>query len=368
MKMTTIALLSAALLAFVSGCGKSEPQAQRVLPLVKVGAARQNVPFANALKVQGTIRTKNSATVSARMPGTIDAILIEEGASVEKGAALFRVDQENLANAVRVAQDDQKLAAAKLAQAKAQNEKATLDSVRMKRLFDSKAVTKDQWEKADVASKMSAAALEATQAAVTKAQTALSIAQKNLADSEVCAPFAGVITHKYKDAGDYVGPGVPVFAMDDPNVYELSLVLNAARYADVVEGMTEIILAGTTNAVKVTYKAPRVNPVTRTFEIRAAIAKSAALAPGMIVDCEVIFGRRVAQGVPTTAVAPRGGSEALFKVVKGKVVRVPVETGWTTDGWLEIRAPKLAETDEIILEGMLLVNEGDEVRTCHVSE
>jgi hypothetical protein len=49
--------------------------------------------------------------------------------------------------------------------------------------------------------------------------------------------------------------------------------------------------------------------------------------------------------------------------VDGKAVRIAVETGLETDGWREIVRPALEPDKKIILEGMLLVNEGDEVRT-----
>ena len=61
------------------------------------------------------------------------------------------------------------------------------------------------------------------------------------------------------------------------------------------------------------------------------------------------------------------GSEAIFAVVEGKAVRIAVETGFETDGWREIVRPVLGPEKKIILEGMLLVNEGDEVRTQDVS-
>ena len=73
------------------------------------------------------------------------------------------------------------------------------------------------------------------------------------------------------------------------------------------------------------------------------------------------------QGVPSSAVANRGGSEAVFVVEDGKAVRIAVEAGLETDGWREIVRPVLGPEKKIILEGMLLVNEGDEVRTQDVS-
>ena len=65
--------------------------------------------------------------------------------------------------------------------------------------------------------------------------------------------------------------------------------------------------------------------------------------------------------------ADRGGSESVFAVVDGQAVRIAVETGFETDGWREIVRPVLGPGKKIILEGMLLVNEGDEVRTQDVS-
>lgn len=368
MKTKSILGLAAGVLLATGGCDKAAPEPVETRPLVKVGHVRRDVPFSDELGVQGTVRTKNSATVSARIPGAIDAILAEEGAHVKKGTPLFRVDRENLDNAVRAATDDLRLAKAQLEQARVQNEKASLDAARMKRLFASGAVTKDQWERADVAAKTAAAAAEAGQAGVTKAESGLAVARKNLSDSTVSAPFDGVLTHKYKDAGDYVGPGVPVFALDDPTTLEASFALNAAHYGAVTVGRTEILLQETNGVVRtapVSYKSPRVDPATRTFEVRTLLPSGTAYAPGMLVDGRVIFVRRKGQAVPATAVALRGGKESVFMVVDGKVVRVAVEAGLEQDGWREILSPRLADADALIVEGMLLVNEGDEVRIRH---
>ena len=310
-------------------------------PLVKVGAVTNGVRFVESLRVQGSVRAKNSAVISARLPGAIDAMTADEGDTVKAGQALFKVDQVNLANAVALA--------------KAADIKAQLDATRMARLVKDGAVTKDMFEKADVMAKSTA--------------LKLAVAEKNLSDSEVRAPFDGIITRKHKHAGDYVGPGVSVFTMEDPSVYEICLSLNAAQYAKVKVGETKISITSqtsqTSQTLPVTYKSPSVNPATRTFEIRAVVPKSDALASGMIVDCDVILAERNSQALPSTAVALRGGGNCVFKVADGKVVRVGVTAGASANGLTEILAPRSAPGDAIITEGMLLVNEGEEVR--HVS-
>ena len=357
-------------LAVATGCSEQVAERPETRPLVRVGAARQGVTFVDALRVQGAVRAKDEAGVSARIPGTIDAVFVDEGARVKKGDALFQVDRQNLENAVRAAKDDLAMAKANLAQAEATVGKANLDSDRMARLFDGAAVTKDALEKAQVAAKSASAAFEAAQATVTKAETGLAVAEKNLSDSCVRAPYDAIVTRKHQNVGDYVGPGRCVFDVENPSVYEISFSLNAAHFARVKPGETTVRLERPLAGVRdlaITYRAPTVNAVTRTFAVRAQRPRTADVAAGMLLDGEIVFASHTGQGVPSSAVADRGGSDSVFEVVDGKAVRIAVEAGLETDGWREIVRPALGSDRKIILEGMLLVNEGDEVRTQDVS-
>ena len=227
----------------VAGCSEQVVERAETRPLVRVGTARQGVTFVDALRVQGTVRAKDAAGVSARIPGTLDAVFADEGDRVKKGSALFQVDRQNLENAVRAAKDDLAMAKAKLAQAEVTVGKAKMDAERMERLFAGSAVTKDALEKAQVAAKSAAAALEAAQATVTKAETGLAVAEKNLSDSCVRAPYDAIVTRKHRNVGDYVGPGVCVFSVENPSVYEVSFSLNAAHFARVKPGKTTVRLA-----------------------------------------------------------------------------------------------------------------------------
>ena len=349
-----------------AGCSEQIAEIPETRPLVRVGTVRQGMTFVDALRVQGSVRAKDAAVVSARIPGTLDAVFVDEGARVKKGDPLFQVDRQNLENAVRAAKDDLAMAKAKLAQAEATIGKAKLDADRMARLFAGAAVTKDALEKAQVAAKSATAAFEAAQATVTKAETGLAVSEKNLSDSCVRAPYDAIVIRKHRNVGDYVGPGVCVFQVENPSVYEVSFSLNAAHFARVKPGKTSVRLDRPLAGVRdllLTYRAPTVNPVTRTFEVRAQLPRTEDVAAGMLLDGEIVFASHTGQGVPASAVADRGGSDAVFAVVDGKAVRIAVEVGLETDGWREIVRPALGPEKKIILEGMLLVNEGDEVRT-----
>jgi len=379
MKQAMIGVWMMAAFVALTGCRKprkTEAFAPDLRPLVRVGFVTPSFAFMDGARVQGTVRTKYSASVAARVAGTIDAVMVEEGESVKAGQPLFQVDKVTLENRARMAEDDLNVVKALLLEAEAAQreadaslEKATVDAKRMASLFASaKAVTKDAWEKAELQRKLASAAHERAQAAVAsaktriaQAETALIVARKNLSDSLGVAPFDGVITRKVMDRGDFAGVGNAVFEMDDPRIYEVSFSMNAEYYERVAVGETRVRFDGGAE-VRVTYKAPSVHPVTRTFELRATVDRTPDLAPGMIRDAWVVFRQYDAPALPATAVGLRGGTNVAFVVRDGKVVAVPVDLGLLWQKYAEVRNPDALRDAEIVVEGMLLLDEGDGVR------
>ena len=311
------------------------------VPLVTVCRVQKGVVFEDTAFAQGTVRTKESATVAARVPGTVDELLVAEGATVTKGDVLFRVDHANLENAVKLAE--------------VSDLKASLDYRRMTRLVAEGAVTRDAFERAEVQAK--SAALQ------------LAVARKNLADSEVRAPFDGVVTEKKRDMGDFVAPGAPVLKMDNTSAYEIRFALNASDYGKVKVGETRVRLAAATgadgaptNGFPIVYKSPSVNPATRTFEIRIAVPKTDDLAPGMIRDATVVFAHTVSDALPAAAVKPLNGTNCVAVVRDGRLALLPVAAGVERNGLRAVRGVPPAA--EVVAAALLLFNEGDEVRVA----
>ena len=362
MNVNQIATCVLAVLA-LAGCERARtaapdgqaPGAADMRPRVRVCSPALRT-FSDTASVQGTVRAKTTAAVAARVPGVIDALLAAEGEKVESGAPLFQVDRVNLENAVRAAEDDIRLAKASIAQAEAADEKARTDLARMERLAKAGAITVDAAEKAQLGAKSSSAQLLAAKAQLAKAETGLQVAKKNLADSKVCAPFAGTITRKMKDVGDYAAPGVPVFLMEDNESCEVRFALDASRYAAIKEGKTQI------GDGKVAWKSPTVDPATRTFEVRTVVPRSDTIRPGMLVTAKVVFSSFDAPALPASAVNPMpDGKSAVFAVEGGKVVRRNVTVRAESDGWCAIGEGELKPGVKVVAEGMLLLHEGDEV-------
>lgn len=380
--MHSILFPACSLIILAAGCTRSEGPAASEAPAdtrprVRVCALTEGVTFEDTAVVQGSVRTKFTAAVASRLAGTVDEVLADEGDTVAAGTPLFQVDRVNLENRVAIARDDQAVAAAALeeakaavAEAEAAHDKAKTDEARYSRLYnDSASVTKDAWEKAQLQLRTAAAALARAQAAVATAEakiqqaaTALRIAEKNLADSRVPAPFDGIVTAKLHDRGDFVSAGTPVFTLDDPRVREACFTLTADRYADVAVGRTQVRTSfGQT--LPVTYKSPTVSPASRTFEIRVTLAPDPAIAPGMLCGGEVVFASRTGAGVPASAMVLRDGRQTVYTVDSDGVVQaVPVAKGASADGLTEVLDPAPLQGAAIVAEGMLLLNPGDRVK------
>ena len=70
------------LVLVAAGCSEQVVERPETRPLVRVGAARQGVTFVDALRVQGAVRAKDAAGVSARIPGTLDAVFVDFKSSI----------------------------------------------------------------------------------------------------------------------------------------------------------------------------------------------------------------------------------------------------------------------------------------------
>ena len=117
---SVLPILGLCSLLLATGCQKEEAAQQADnRPRVKVCELTPELTFEDVAVVQGSIRTKYTAAVASRLPGTIDEVLADEGDTVKAGQPLFQVDRVNLENQVAIAKDDQAVARAAKAEAEA---------------------------------------------------------------------------------------------------------------------------------------------------------------------------------------------------------------------------------------------------------
>jgi HlyD family secretion protein len=235
-----------------------------------------------ALDASGTVEATD-AQLGFQVAGRIDTILVHEGDAVRAGQLLARLDQTELKARRQQAQAQLEAARALLtellrgsrsqevqqgrdAQAAANQRLADAqrDLDRTRRLFDGGAVSREALDKAqlafDVAQSQHDQAAQALQllevgprperiaaqrAAVASAEAAVRQTDALLANSEIRAPFDGVVSVKDREIGETVSPGAPVLTVTNMNDRWVRIYIPETRIGAVHLGQGATISADT---------------------------------------------------------------------------------------------------------------------------
>ena len=160
----------------------------------------------SVLDASGYVVARRQATVSSKVTGKVTAINFEEGQRVEEGQVLARLDGSNLEAQMGLGRAQIEQARAQLTELKVSLANAERDAARNRDLVAKKLVPQSAADNADTAVGQLQARLASAEQGVRVAQQQLQVTQKNLDDTVVRAPFAGVITIKNAQPGEMISP------------------------------------------------------------------------------------------------------------------------------------------------------------------
>ena len=379
-------LLSAGLLCFAAACSKNGQDdganAGTVYKIKVQTAQAQQRHFRKQIRVQGTIQAYIFADVAARAAGSMD-LKVDDGDTIKKGQTLFLIDQDNLKNRVAMAKQSLKVVEETYRTtqldvdiAKTQLDKAQKDYERNRRLHDEHAVSDNAFETFEVAldkakksHEKAEAALRNDAAKVDLVKLELEIAKKNLSDATEMAPYDGVVAVKYRENGEFVGTGVSVIRINDPQQLRAACLISAVYFEAIKPGETPVVVSFRDKKfeAKVDWCSPVIDTLSRTFTMRSYLPKGTPLMDGMLVDVDILLAERDGLGVPRDAVIlKKGGKSAVFAVQDGKAREIEVEPGIAYDGFIEILNPDAVAGKDVIVSGQYFVNDGSEVNVTNV--
>jgi RND family efflux transporter MFP subunit len=345
----TAALAAAAALAL--GCSaRVEKAALPSTPAAAGRAVRVAKPSprieTGLARATGAVRAREDAVLSARATGQIKRIRVQVGDRVKAGAVLAEMDATNAQIALQNVKALERLAAARLTEAER-------EAVRAKQVYEGQAMAQATYDQAQTGREVAAAQLD-------QAKAALQAAEQAVQDCTITAPFAGVVTGKFKNAGDTVTlmPVSPIVAVTDVDHLELRLTVPEALDPAIAPGQLvegETTPGGRAFKAKVRVKSPVVDPATRTVEVLADVVSSDGLRPGTIVVVD--FGRFGGEGggvfVPSTAVRTDGKGSWVLVVVGGKAERRAVVAVPVHPGTMVVKQGLAADADVIVDPGAL---------------
>jgi RND family efflux transporter MFP subunit len=322
--------LAAALLAALAACGHgaekaSLPEAGAAARAVKVGKPSTRLETGLA-RATGAIRAREDAVLAARGSGQIKRIRVQVGDRVRAGQPLVEMDGAMAVLGVENGRAAVHLAEANLAAAERELKRGQT-------LSAEQAIAESGLDRIRTGQELATAQLE-------QARAGLRMAERQLADTVISAPFDGVVTAKFRNAGDSVTsmPVTPIVAVTDVDHLEARLAVPEGIEPFVQPGQK---VAGVTTPgaqrfkARVRVKNAVVDPATRTVEVLTDVVEveGPALRPGTLVNVDFGgFGEKDGLYLPTGAVQadPRGSH--VFVIVGGKaerrdIVAVPVNPG-----------------------------------------
>lgn len=297
--------------AMVVGCQSVESPSPKVVDTLQariVQSRQEQVPL--VVRATGAVRARETAVVSAQIPGRIQQVMVREGDRVRAGQTLVVLD-----DAAQRASLDETLAALSAAQQQqaAAETDAKLAASTLKRyqqLEAEKSVSPHEMDEVTQRAAAAAARLEATRAQANAVRAQQAGARTLLGYTRLVAPFAGVVAARMADPGTLASPGVALLQVDQAGPLQLQAAVDESAIAPVRQGMKVQVAMGGASSANMTGTVAEIDPAadvnSHSFTVRVDLPSSPQLRAGMYGTAEFAHGLRQAIVIPRTAVVSRG--------------------------------------------------------------
>jgi len=187
------------ILLFLSGCSENVIKPEKVIrPIAWIAVEETNLTQLRTLS--GILAPVERASLSFEVIGKVDSVNVQLGETVKKGQRLAQLDHRNFDLNLKSSQAQLNKATTSMADAK-----STFD--RFQTLIKKALVSQSEFDNAK-------AAYDSTRSAVDVAQAQFDIANKNLQDSTLLAPYDGIITKRLIEPSQQVGAGQVIFEIE----------------------------------------------------------------------------------------------------------------------------------------------------------
>ncbi len=343
----TFIRLAGLLLAFslCAGCSGKKEEEKKEEAAVPVEVAKVTVGAIDAAyRGTATLEAEEEATVMAKTPGVIEQILAEEGSRVRAGQVLARLETDRL-----------KLEAAR---ARAEADKAQENYDRNTRIYEKKLISKDLYDQ--------------SRFALDSARAAHDLARLTLQESEIRAPFAGVVSARYIKVGNQIQPNSPAFKITQLDVLHAHIYVPERDIHKLAPRQTAKLAVDAWPDRSFTGAILRINPVvdaqTGTVKVTVAMAPGQPeLKPGMFGRVEIRYDRREqALLVPKDAVLTEDAASSVFVVSASKARRRPVKLGYSDGDNYEV-VEGLKADEQVVTTGQSSLKDDAKVEVVNAA-
>lgn len=291
-----------------------------------------------SLSLVGKLEAEQSVDLASEVTGRVDKILVKANNSVDKGQVLIALNndraQANFAEAQAYLKDEQR----KLAE--------------FERLVKRNAITQTE--------------IDAQKASVSIAQARLDVAQADLNDHYIRAPFSGTVGFIDFSRGQLVNPGDELLSLDDLSVMELDLQVPERYLSQIDKGLkvkaTTAAWGKTQFEGEVVAIDSRINQETLNLRVRIHFTnQDNKLKPGMLVSSFMAFPPISAPIIPVQALEYSGTKRFVYVIDENNTAaRREVILGARIENEVVIEEG-LNIGEQIVVQGIVNMRDGAKV-------
>jgi len=288
----------------------------------------------------GTGLAKESVDITANATELVVGLYFEDGQSVAKGQRLVQL------------RDDQYQA--ELLQTRINLAEQERELKRITPLYHARITAQKDFD--------------AAKTAVSRAKTAVGIVEYQIGNRRIIAPFSGKLGMRNVSIGDLVTPGTKITTLDDVSEIKVDFRVPEKYYPEIRPGqkvgVETAAFPGRVFDGSITALSPRIDPVTRTAEVRAMVPNpDGKLAPGMLFVVTLELGEHTSIDVPEQALMSLGEIQYAYVYLPGskRVQRREIKLGRRSRGKAEILSG-LKVGELLVVDGVLKLVDGAAVR------
>jgi RND family efflux transporter MFP subunit len=351
-------------------------------PLVDVAAAQ--APSAGGevalLNASGYVTPRRRATVAAKITARVTQMYADEGMRVKEGQILALLDDSDYRVRLNSAKADRDATAAQLQDLQVQLANAEIELHRTQQLTKQGVSSPEALDNARTTADSLRAKIAMTRGQIQASDAKIRVAQQDLDNCTVRAPFAGIVVSKDAQVGEMVSPNsagggftrTGIATIVDMKSLEVEVDVNESYIARVRPGMpvTSVLDAYPNWQIpsKVRTIIPTADRQKATVKVRIAFDQlDPRILPDMGVKVTFLGNEDKAaksEGVkvlvPQTALRNENGSQVVYLYKEGHVERRAVGVGETRGSDMEITAG-VTPGDQVVVSGFEGLRDGERV-------
>lgn len=232
-----------------------------------------------------------------------------------------------------------------------------------KRLIEQKQLTLKQRQNAIRADKNNADRLASTATEIANAKNGLTQANKNIQDSQITAPFSGMIVEVFSHQGDIAASGSPVITLVDLSQVKIKVEVEAALISQFAPGKKVAVVQenGTRSEGTVSFVPPLAHAETGKYNVEITVPNANGVwRGGMLATVELP--RKLSTGIvlPLQCMGVGEKGRYVLLVDNGVVRKQQVEAGQIIGDKIEILSG-INPGDLVITSGVSFLVEGEKV-------